>query len=193
MQQLCARVVSIDSGGHRQRVLARRDELVETHLFLVPPIAARIKLSLPPSFDLEDLEAAGYLGLIHVATRYRPCVHGHAPFAAFARPRIRGAILDSVRRSNYDHATRPPLPARDRGTLDESDRLIDEERLGKSLAEALTWLQPLQRDVIRRFYADGATHATIGAALGLKQWRVEREKADAIAELRRRLAWAGAA
>jgi RNA polymerase sigma factor (sigma-70 family) len=192
MQQ-SARIVSIDSGGHRQRVLARRDALVEAHLWLVPPIAARIKHQLPPCFDLADLEASGYLGLIHVATRYRPCVHGHAPFAAYARPRIRGAILDSIRRRNYAEATRPPLPARDPGIPDDLDRLIDEERLGKSLAEALTWLQPRQRDVIRRFYAEGATVETIGAALGLKRWRVDRDRADAIAELRRRLEWAGAA
>ena len=46
-------------------------------------------------FDQEDLVADGYLGLAKAARRYDPSYD--VPFAAFARPYVRGAITDAVR------------------------------------------------------------------------------------------------
>jgi RNA polymerase sigma factor (sigma-70 family) len=103
-------VVSIDAGDYREHFFAQRNALVEAHLHLVPPIAHRIALGLPPSFDIDDLLAAGYLALIHAATRYRPREHGGAPFSAFARPAIRGAMKNLFRRQHWEENTRPPLP-----------------------------------------------------------------------------------
>src|ERR1700685_3975768 len=88
-----APVFSIDAGGHRERVLAARDKLVVENMALVPPIALRLKLTLRPAFEMADLIAEGNVGLIRAATRYRPQKYGGAPFSAFARPRIRGAML----------------------------------------------------------------------------------------------------
>jgi RNA polymerase sigma factor (sigma-70 family) len=203
-------VVSIDSGGHRERFLAARDELVREHLHLVPPIAGRIRSSLPPSFDVEDLIAAGNLALLHCATRYRPLEHGGVPFSAFARPRIRGAMFDSIRRHQWEENTRPlrgvslgeRLPPLD--TSIEIDTAIDQRRLSARLAKEIMRLPARQRDVIAAYYAESlpplrdpttnrfidknrGLSATVGAALGLPEWRVDREHADAIAELRRRL------
>ena len=45
--------------------------------------------------DQEDLVADGYLGLVKAARRYDATYA--VPFAAFARPYVRGAITDSVR------------------------------------------------------------------------------------------------
>lgn len=86
-----------------------RDCLIESHLKLVPPIARRVKKKLPPSFDLDDLIGEGYIGLMHAAERYRPLTHGGTPFSAYARPRIRGAIVDSVRRKCWQENTHNPL------------------------------------------------------------------------------------
>lgn len=198
--------VSIDFGGHRERFLAARDRLVEEHLNLVRPIAESIFRRIPPSFDLDDLIAAGNLELLHLATRYRPREHGGAPFSAFARPRIRGAIFDSIRRRKWDEATRPSIDGVPEPSIDlsiEINTAIDERRLREKLADAVERLPACQRQVIEAYYAEKLppardrssgqyianrrVTATVGAALNLPEWRVEREHADAIAELRRRL------
>lgn len=57
-----------------------------------------------PSYGLErtDFEQLAYKGLLEAIDRYDP-LHG-APFGAYARPRIRGAISDAIARSSEDAA-----------------------------------------------------------------------------------------
>ncbi len=77
-----ALTVSIARGSYRAKALFRRDALIQENLNLVPPIAWRVHLLLPPSFELDDLVSEGKLGLLHAATRYRPRQHGGTPFSA---------------------------------------------------------------------------------------------------------------
>ncbi len=189
-----AKIVSIDSGAHRDRVLAARDALVTDHLHLVPPIARHIRQTLPPAFELDDLIAAGNLALVHAATRFRPRRYAGVPFAAFASSRVRCGIIDSIRRKNYEQTTRPPIPEGMRGELPYfPDHIegIDRRSLDVSLAHAMEALSPRQQDVVRAFYVEGHTRPVVAAALGLSKHLVDRERDSAIAELRRRLRWAG--
>jgi RNA polymerase sigma factor for flagellar operon FliA len=75
---------------------------VTSNLGLVRFIAARIASSLPVQVELEDLVQTGTLGLIDAVRRYDPSKG--IPFPAYARYRIRGSILDSLR--VLDWATR---------------------------------------------------------------------------------------
>lgn len=75
---------------------------VTGNLGLVRFIAARIASSLPVQVELEDLVQTGTLGLIDAVRRYDP--FKGIPFPAYARYRIRGSILDSLRA--LDWATR---------------------------------------------------------------------------------------
>lgn len=88
-----------------QENLARqqRDNLVLEHLELVKHILGRLAVRLPNSVDLENLEAAGMLGLVEAADRFDP--EFATEFRTFAFPRVRGAILDELRRNC-------PLPQR---------------------------------------------------------------------------------
>jgi RNA polymerase sigma factor (sigma-70 family) len=175
------KVVSIDAGGYRQRFLAKRNALVDAHLHLVPPIAQRIHRGLPPSFDLDDLLSTGYLALIHAATLYRPRVHGGAPFSAFARPRIRGEILNSFRRWRYDENTRPPLSDALEPSAAPMDTKFDERRLKKRLMKAIRGLpeHPKRRG---RFISLAAKLAEV------HEWREAAGHVEAIAEMRRKAA-----
>lgn len=74
----------------------RRDQLILNHLYLVPPIAAAIRAKLPVHVDSEDLTHEGLCGLVEAARRYDKT--RKVPFAVFAKYRIRGAILDGLRR-----------------------------------------------------------------------------------------------
>ena len=78
------------------------DFAVTENLPLVRYIAARIAATIPASVELDDLIQTGTLGLIDAVRRYDPSKG--IPFPAYARYRIRGAILDSLR--SLDWATR---------------------------------------------------------------------------------------
>jgi RNA polymerase sigma factor for flagellar operon FliA len=75
---------------------ASPDELVERHLNLVIHVARDFAQRVPPSVTFGDLVGAGNLGLVEAARRFNPAKG--APFPAFAKHRIRGAITDSLRR-----------------------------------------------------------------------------------------------
>jgi RNA polymerase sigma factor for flagellar operon FliA len=81
---------------------ALEEAVVTANLGLVRFIAARIASSLPVQIELEDLVQTGTLGLIDAVRRYDPSKG--IPFPAYARYRIRGAILDALRA--LDWATR---------------------------------------------------------------------------------------
>lgn len=82
--------------------LEKRDELVLNHLTEVHFIARRIHERLPGSVPLEDLVHSGVLGLLEATQKYDPTKN--IQFKTFAQFRIRGAILDSLRK--LDRASR---------------------------------------------------------------------------------------
>ena len=78
---------------------ASRDALILEHLSLVNMIATHVQRSIPVHVELDDLTHAGMLGLIDAAEKYQ--AGKEVAFAAYAKHRIRGAILDSMRRSDW--------------------------------------------------------------------------------------------
>ena len=75
--------------------LLERNQLILDELPQVYFIAARIGERLPASVQLEDLVSAGVLGLLEAYQNFDGS--RNAQFKTFARFRIRGAILDSLR------------------------------------------------------------------------------------------------
>ena len=72
-----------------------RDQLVMEHVGLVKAMASRLANRLPPQVEVSELVSVGVLGLIDAAGRFKPSLG--VPFSAFARRRIHGAMLDSLR------------------------------------------------------------------------------------------------
>lgn len=81
---------------------SRRNALVLEHLNLVKGIAGQVQRTLAVHADVDDLTHAGMLGLMDAATKYEN--NKDVPFPVYAKHRIRGAILDSLRQ--VDWATR---------------------------------------------------------------------------------------
>jgi RNA polymerase sigma factor for flagellar operon FliA len=77
----------------------RRDRVVMEHLPLVKAIAVRVHESLPVHVELDDLVHAGILGLFDAATKYNP--DKKVVFSSYAKHRIKGAILDSLRQLDW--------------------------------------------------------------------------------------------
>jgi RNA polymerase sigma factor for flagellar operon FliA len=75
------------------------DDLVSRHAALVKRIAYHLMNRLPPSVQSEDLIQAGMIGLIEASKNYDPSQG--ASFETYAGIRIRGAMLDEIRRSDW--------------------------------------------------------------------------------------------
>jgi RNA polymerase sigma factor for flagellar operon FliA len=73
--------------------------LVTEHLPLVEHIVLRLSATFPRFIDRSDLISAGTLGLVEAAHRFDPAVG--VPFGRFAARRIRGAILDLLRSTDW--------------------------------------------------------------------------------------------
>jgi len=76
-----------------------RDRIVLEHLPLVRAIAIRVHENLPVHVDLDDLTHAGVLGLFDAVTKYD--AQKNVAFHAYAKHRIKGAILDSLRQLDW--------------------------------------------------------------------------------------------
>lgn len=72
-----------------------REELILEYVSLVKYVAERIKDTLPPEVDKEDLVSYGIFGLIDAIEKFD--VSRGLKFETYAIPRIRGAILDGLR------------------------------------------------------------------------------------------------
>lgn len=75
------------------------DELVTQHALLAKRIAYHLSTRLPPSVQLDDLIQAGMIGLLEAARNYN--ASQGASFETYAGIRIRGAILDEIRRNDW--------------------------------------------------------------------------------------------
>src|SRR4051794_15281662 len=104
-----------------------RTERILAHTALAKGIALRLAGRVPKSVELDDLVAAGMLGLIDAADRFDES--RGIPFEAYSRRRIQGAILDALRAE--DHLSR-----RERRSGREADRA--EERMRVKVKRELT-------------------------------------------------------
>jgi RNA polymerase sigma factor for flagellar operon FliA len=76
-----------------------KSELVEHHASLVKRIAYHLVARLPATVDVEDLMQAGMIGLLDASYQF-DATQG-ASFETYAGIRIRGAMLDEIRRNDW--------------------------------------------------------------------------------------------
>ena len=77
----------------------QRDQLIIEHIGLVKRIAYHLIARMPPNVQVDDLIQSGMLGLIEASRNYDP-TQG-ASFETYAGIRVRGAMLDDVRHSDW--------------------------------------------------------------------------------------------
>jgi RNA polymerase sigma factor for flagellar operon FliA len=75
------------------------EAILKEHAPLVRRIAHHMIAKLPPSVDIEDLVQAGMIGLLDAINRYEE--EQGAQFTTYAAQRIRGAMLDELRESDW--------------------------------------------------------------------------------------------
>ena len=125
---------AIEGGAERERVLMEQ-------LPQVRYIARRIHERLPRHVPLEDLVHAGVVGLIDALNKFDQTKH--VQFSSYAKFRIRGAILDSLRELDWS-----PRELRRKGRMIEQAYSRLSGRLGRApseneLAKELTYNEVL--------------------------------------------------
>jgi RNA polymerase sigma factor FliA len=82
----------------RARQLARDQRILE-NVHLVKIIAVRVYEGLPMHIELDELVQVGVMGLLEAAEKFDESKN--VTFSAYAKHRIRGAILDSLRQMDW--------------------------------------------------------------------------------------------
>ncbi len=75
------------------------NELVQKYTPLVSAVMARLAMTLPDHVDRDDLYSTGLIGLLHALRNYNPACG--TSFETYARVRVRGAMLDELRRMDW--------------------------------------------------------------------------------------------
>lgn len=88
-----------EASAYEQHQRQDMDELVREFLPLVKKIALYWSARLPPSIELDDLMQVGLMGLIQAGESYD--MSKGASFATYASIRVKGAMLDEVRRYDW--------------------------------------------------------------------------------------------
>ena len=78
---------------------AARETLLKEHLSLVHHVARQLSRSLAAPADFDELVSCGTIGLMSALDAFD--VSRGLAFSTFAVPRIRGAILDELRRQDH--------------------------------------------------------------------------------------------
>jgi RNA polymerase sigma factor for flagellar operon FliA len=185
------------------------DERILAHLGFARAVASRTLDPRCRGADREDLIAAGVLGLVQAAQRYRGEVG--ASFGAYAARRVRGQVLDALRdrdpltrsaRRAYREAQRiaedlpPPyveisldrlaelgdggIAAPDEGVAEATHR----DPRWHGVARELRSLTKMERRVLVLSYGRGFTLREIGVQVGLSESGVCRVRARALRRLR---------
>jgi RNA polymerase sigma factor for flagellar operon FliA len=126
-------------------------------------------------------------GLVDAALRFDPS--RGVTFATFARVRVRGAMIDALRRLRREAFLARPAAALLAGATPPS---VDEETIDRQalapLGPALSGLEPRERLVLDSIYGGGRNLRSAGAELGLSKSWTCRVHARALDRLRAALA-----
>lgn len=181
--------------------LTARAELIELYRPLATAAARRFRISADALDSPEDREAAGTIGLIQAIDRFNP--ERGVPFEAFARARIRGAIIDEMRRLNERSRTRQTAnedetqqrtisldelaehgDRRDVADSNDVEERIAFEGLRTEISVALSMIAPRDRTILAAYYSEGLTLAAIGMRFGFSEARACQIHGKAIRQLR---------
>lgn len=103
---------------------ALRDRLVLQYSPLVKFVVGRVRSGLPPTVDAADLVSEGVIGLMDAIEKFEPA--RGLQFQTYAVPRIRGAIVDSLRAADW-----VPRSVRSRAREVERAQQALQARLGR--------------------------------------------------------------
>ncbi|PKM89944.1 MAG: FliA/WhiG family RNA polymerase sigma factor [Firmicutes bacterium HGW-Firmicutes-12] len=86
-----------------QRSVEVKEELIVYYISLVQKIANKISYQLPDHYSKDDLFSYGIFGLMEAIERFNPDLG--IPFQSYASKRIKGSMVDGIRKEDWVPAT----------------------------------------------------------------------------------------
>jgi RNA polymerase sigma factor for flagellar operon FliA len=105
------------------------NELVQKYTPLVAAVMGRLAMTLPDHVDRDDLYSTGLIGLLQALRNYNPACG--TSFETYARVRVRGAMLDELRRMDWVPRTIHEKARKVKAVMAEL-----EQKLGRAPTEA---------------------------------------------------------
>jgi len=179
------------------------EQEIEQWTDLVWHVVNKIKGRLPFSVSEEELYAAGMYGLMRATRLYDP--EQGAQFKTYAYHKVRGAILDDLRRFDFlprsirDKAKKEGdeapaivgLPIDEDGHLgigsSVDEDVVEQQEMLSTMHEAIDQLPEKVRSVMVLYYRENKTMCEIGEILHITESRVSQIHTNAVARLRRML------
>lgn len=129
---------------------SRRGNLLADHVHLVKRIAHHLKGRMPDSVQIDDLVQAGMVGLLEAHESYD--ASKGASFETFASIRVRGAMLDEVRRGDWTprsvHKNTRRLDAAIRGAQARLGRVPGDREIAAELGISMDEYFAMLRDSV---------------------------------------------
>ncbi len=139
-----------------RRPTAERDRLIAAHVEIARRIALRVARRCPAWVSTDDLVAAGMLGLAEAADRYDES--RQEPFISFAEKRIRGAVVDELRRGDIMPRRVRQMARKVGATIQELEKKLGGPPEDEVVADALgVSLETYRADL------EQLVHVTVGA------------------------------
>ena len=152
----------------------KRERAIVERMPEVRRIAQRVRRIFTHHIDIEELEQAGYVGLVSASNTYDP---RRGAFEAYAYWRVRGEMVDSQKRRAFREAMNASLhgiarasdgwlpPALDTDPQPLADAVVEREQIRQLLHEAIEELPHVERRVMRGHLA-GESLGAMARAMG---------------------------
>ncbi len=132
-----------------------RDALIQEYLPLVKQIAGRLSFGLPPQVEEEDLVGSGVIGLLEALERFNTAYD--TGFKTFATWRIRGAMLDELRKLSWSPRSLYRRLRELQGAEQKLSHQLGREPSTAELATELKW----SPEAVDQVYSQMNSHALI--------------------------------
>ncbi len=112
-----------------------KSKLIKDHLYLVDILVGRMVTQVPAFMNQDDMKSAGMLGLIDAANKFDYAKN--ILFKTFAEYRIRGAILDEMRKLDWFSRSLRDKQNRIGRTISELELKLGRDPEDEEVAEAM--------------------------------------------------------
>lgn len=111
------------------------EQILQENAPLVRSIALKMMARLPANIELDDLIQAGMIGLMDAARRFENT--GAAQFTSYATTRIKGAIMDELRRQDWLPRTLRSKKSKIQKAIAQAEKKLGHEPDDEAIAEEL--------------------------------------------------------
>lgn len=123
------------SEWNKNRNETTANKLIEHYMYIVDFHVERVASHIPASFDKNDLKSLGLMGLYDALTKFEPS--RNLQFSTYATIRVRGSIIDGLRREDWLPRTLREQTKRIESTMKTLEQELKRTPSAKEVADAL--------------------------------------------------------